>query len=467
MTGVVLEADYVIVGAGAAGMAFADSLLAESDASIIMVDRRHKPGGHWNDTYPFVRLHAPSALYGVNSLPLGSGNLDRAGPNAGLQELASGAEICAYFDQVMCQRLLPSGRVTWLPLSDYGAGGEVTSRITGTRHRVRARRRIVDATLADTRVPATHPPDFLVSPGVRLVTPDALPRLGRVAGGFTVIGAGKTAMDTAVWLLDQGVDPAAITWIRPRDAWLINRAHVQTDFAFFEATIGGFAAEFEAARDATCIDDLFARLEAAEHLRRIDRDVLPSMFRCAIASDAELRQMRRITRVVRLGHVQSIEAGRIVLDHGAIPTSPEQVHIHCCADGIPRQPPQPVFQEGRIALQYLRRCSPTFSAALIAYLEASIDGDAEKNQLCTPVMLPDQPLDWLRMLALESRNAARWRKLPALRKWLAGARLNAVSAMIERALREPAPGNMAALERYRNAVGPGMTGLCRLLGEAA
>ncbi len=32
-----LEADYVIVGSGAVGMAFADVILTESDATIIMV----------------------------------------------------------------------------------------------------------------------------------------------------------------------------------------------------------------------------------------------------------------------------------------------------------------------------------------------------------------------------------------------------------------------------------------------
>jgi cation diffusion facilitator CzcD-associated flavoprotein CzcO len=42
----------------------------QSRADVIMVDRRHAPGGHWLEAYPFVRLHQPSAYYGVNSLPL-------------------------------------------------------------------------------------------------------------------------------------------------------------------------------------------------------------------------------------------------------------------------------------------------------------------------------------------------------------------------------------------------------------
>jgi hypothetical protein len=82
-----LEADYVIVGAGAVAMAFADTLLTDTEASIIMLDRRHKPGGHWNDSYPFVRLHGPSINYGVNSRPLGTGRVDQVGLNKGLHEL--------------------------------------------------------------------------------------------------------------------------------------------------------------------------------------------------------------------------------------------------------------------------------------------------------------------------------------------------------------------------------------------
>ena len=66
-----LVADYLVVGAGAMGMAFADVLAQESTASVIIIDRRDRPGGHWNSAYPFVRLHQPSAFYGVNSLPLG------------------------------------------------------------------------------------------------------------------------------------------------------------------------------------------------------------------------------------------------------------------------------------------------------------------------------------------------------------------------------------------------------------
>jgi cation diffusion facilitator CzcD-associated flavoprotein CzcO len=52
-----IETDYLVVGAGASGMAFTDALLANSEARVVLVDRRHRPGGHWLDAYPFVSLH--------------------------------------------------------------------------------------------------------------------------------------------------------------------------------------------------------------------------------------------------------------------------------------------------------------------------------------------------------------------------------------------------------------------------
>ena len=37
----VIETDYLIVGAGASDIAFADALIAECEADVVIVDRRH------------------------------------------------------------------------------------------------------------------------------------------------------------------------------------------------------------------------------------------------------------------------------------------------------------------------------------------------------------------------------------------------------------------------------------------
>ncbi|MFN0161979.1 MAG: NAD(P)-binding protein [Burkholderiales bacterium] len=460
-----LEADYVIVGAGATGLSFADAMLTSSDASMILIDRRHKPGGHWNDAYPFVRLHSPSATYGVDSTPLGEDSVDADEPASGFGERASAAEICAYFDRVLHRRLLASGRVTFLPLSDYADGGEVTSLVNGARRTVRARRRVVDATLAGTRVPATHPPEFLVDSEAWCVSPDELLRIARPVGGYVVIGAGKTAMDTVVWLQRQGVDPDSIAWVRPRDPWLLNRGRLQPSLPFFGSTLGGFAAEMEAARDADSIDELFARLEALGQVRRIDPSVAPTMFRCAIVSDDELELLRRVKRVIRLGHVRAITADRIVLDGGTVPTGPDIVHVHCTTDGIPKIQPRPVFAPGHIAIQYVRRCAPVLSAALIAKVEALPENDAFKNELCAPVTLPNVPLDWLRMAVQEAQNAAAWRRVPALKVWLAESRLNGYATLAERGMQVPTPEREALVERYSKARQSGLARLAQLLME--
>ncbi|EWM18491.1 hypothetical protein KUTG_08795 [Kutzneria sp. 744] len=86
-----IEADYLVVGAGAMGMAFVDTLLTESDATVAMVDRYHRPGGHWTVASPYVRLHQPSSFYGVGSTELGSGRIDEA---AGVRGDRRGA-VCA------------------------------------------------------------------------------------------------------------------------------------------------------------------------------------------------------------------------------------------------------------------------------------------------------------------------------------------------------------------------------------
>ncbi len=461
-----LEADYVIVGAGAVGMAMADTLTAETAARVVIVDRRARPGGHWNDAYPFVRLHGPSMTYGVNSTPLGSGRIDTVGLNAGLNELASGAEICAYYDRVMRETLLPSGRVTWLPLHDVDEDGVAISLVNGQRRRLVARRRWVDATQADTQVPATHGPRFAVALGVTCLTPTELTQWQQPAAGHVIVGGGKTALDTALWLLEHGVDPDAITWIRPREAWLLNRANVQPTATFAHQTLAAMVAELEAARDATSLPDLFVRLEAAGLLQRIDPSVQPTMYRCAVVSEAELAQLRRIRNVVRLGHVQAIETDRIVLDRGEIPTSARHVHVHCSAGGLPRGPVQAVFQGQRVVPQYVRRCSPAFSAAFIAHLDATLDDEQEKNALCEPVLVPQVPIDWLRMHLQTAKNQMRWSQRGDLQGWLRRSRLEAYTGLFERMQSEADPAWEALQTRLKQVRGPGYERMAELLRAA-
>ena len=337
-----IETDYLIIGAGATAMAFVDTLLMETNARIVMVDRHDRPGGHWNDAYPFVRLHQPSTCYGVNSRELGSGTKDTTTLNEGLYELASGAEVVSYFDQVMNQQFLPSGRVRYFPMCNY-TGDRIddhrfTSLISGVSHQVRVHKKVVDATHAQTAVPSTHPPRYRVEPGVQCVPLNDLPKIRHPYSSYVVVGSGKTGIDACLWLLQNGIAPATICWIVPNDPWLIDRANMQPGLDSFERTIGGLTAQFEAIAAADSIPDLFSRLEAAGQLLRIDTSVEPTAYRCATVTQAELRELRRIDNIVRLGRVRIIEPSRIVLEQGCIATSPNALHIDCSASAIPTLP---------------------------------------------------------------------------------------------------------------------------------
>ncbi len=442
----VIDTDYLIVGAGAAGLAFADSLIAESDADVVMVDRRDRPGGHWNDAYPFVRLHQPSAYYGVNSLPLGD-SIDEDGPNAGWYGRATGAEICDYFQRVL-EQLRASGRVRFFGMCDYAGdwSGEhhFVSRLTGQRSTVRARRRIVDATYLAPSVPSTHTPSFAVDPNVRLIPINDLVTLSEPGSGYTVLGAGKTAMDACGWLLDSGVEPEAIRWIRPRDTWLLDRAFMQP-LELVGSLMEGLSLQVQAAACAENVADLFRRLEACGQLVRLDPAVEPTMYRGATISQTELERLRLIENVVRQGRVVHIGETRIVLEAGSIPTDAKQIYVDCTADGAHRVPGRAVFDPSRITLQAVRTGLLPFSAALIAFVESAREDDVEKNRLCPPNPYPNTAIDWIATNAISHRVQMTWSGEPDLRAWMQRSRLHAARG-INAHLAEPQ--TQAALARF-------------------
>ncbi|RYY97291.1 MAG: NAD(P)/FAD-dependent oxidoreductase [Comamonadaceae bacterium] len=463
-----IDTDYLVIGSGTAGLAFADTLIAESDAHVTIVDRHGAPGGHWNDAYPFVTLHQPSAFYGVNSMELGSGLKDTHGLNKDLAELASGPEVSGYFDRVMRQRLLPSGRVRYHPLCNYLGDGEFESLLSGARTRVNVRRKVVDATYYSPVVPSTHARRFQVGDGVRVVPPNALPGLWQMAQAqpaprrFVVLGAGKTAMDACVWLLQNGTPPDAIQWVVPRDSWVVNRITTQNRPEFFDAAIGGQADQMEAFAKAGSISDLFLRLEACGAMLRIDRTVEPAMFHFATLATGEVEVLRRIRDVVRLGRVQALKADHMQLEKGRVPVAPDTLFIDCTASAVEFRPSQPIFQDGRIVLQIVRLPLPAFSAALIGYVEAHYDDDARKNGLCTSVPFPHTLAEYPAGMALNMRNQMAWGQDKTLREWIRASRLDGFGKLMASADREDAA-KQATIARLKEQSAAAMANLPHLL----
>jgi hypothetical protein len=463
---VLITTDYLVVGAGASGLAFIDALVAEADVEVVVVDRRGAAGGHWLDVYDFVRLHIPSAYYGVNSLALGEDRVDEVGENAGFYERATGGEVCAYFAEA-ADRVARTGRVRFLTGHEHverGADGELVRNLeTGERHEVAVRRKVVDARYLEASVPATHAPSFEVSADAQVVPINDLPAAVRSASSLTVLGSGKTAVDACTWLLDNDVEPDRIRWIRPRDAWFHHRSAFQP-LEQVGSIMTGISLDAEAGAQATDIDDLCERLEASGRLFRIDPSCPATMYRGTMLSDHELRAVRQIEDVVRLGRVRRVEADRIVLEHGEVETGPDVLHVDCTALGLRDAPAVPVFQPDRIVLQQVRHNSPCFNAALAAYVEAHRDDDADKNRLCPPNPYPSSMDDWPRMVTRTWKAEQRWLREPDITGWVAASRLNLLRGLPDRVAE---PSVRIAVERFVKHVGAAIERLREIDGATA
>jgi hypothetical protein len=458
-----IETDYLVVGAGALGMGFVDTLIQHADADVVMIDRRHRPGGHWLDSYPFVQLHQPSMNYGVNSTALGQDRVERGGRDDGFYERASGTEICGYFDELMRHRLLVSGRVRFFPMCDYLGDGAFRSRVTGVETEVSVRRAVVDATYMASRVPAVDGPPFEVAADVQCVPVGQLTKVTTPPAGYVIVGAGKTAMDAACWLLDQGTQPEDITWIRPQDSWILNREFFQPATGVVR-TFEGVVLELEAVAAGDSIAEVYERLEAHDVMLRIDRSVQPTMLKGATASIGELEVLRRIDNVVRLGHVERIDADAITLEHGTIPTSAEHLHVHCAAAGLSDNVPKPIFAGDTITLQPVTRVSLPLSTALIGFVEASGRATSDKNRLCRANPWPHTPFDWTRSILIGITTEMGWRDAPDIAAWLESSRLNLMKGIDQ----DPDHDRVTQLQgRFLTALGPALEKFEKLTADAS
>lgn len=459
MTSRSLSTDYLVVGAGAMGMAFTDALIDHADVHVTLVDRRPAASGHWQDAYPFVQLHQASVFYGVASTVLGDGAVQQRGAETGLHERARQAQIQAYYDDVLLRRFVGSGRVTFLGMCEYHSDGDAhlaTSRVSGETVDIRVRRRCVDATYLAPTIPATTPAPFEVVDGAAVVPVNELARLESAPSCFVIVGSGKTATDVIVWLSTHGVQADRIVWIRPREPWMLNRAVVQPDPA---VGIGLAADTMAAAAGAGSLDELFVRLEDAGVMLRIDTAVTPTMAKTPTLGEWELEILRSIEHVVRLGHVRRVTRDGIVLDFGTVELPPGALVVHCAASGLRYPPPVPVWGHDAIRLQTIRAGFPCFNAALTGYVEATRDDDRERNRLCPPNILPDDPATWAAMQVKGARAVRAFGAEPDIAEWANGCALN--PARIDVSQRDD-PEVVAASTRLASVADEGLERLAAL-----
>ena len=471
------QTDYLIMGAGAVGLAFADTLLDEDpDCHITIVDKHAKPGGHWNDAYGFVALHQPSAFYGVNSMEFGDDVPDAHGPNKGYFPLATGTEVSAYFTRLMNRRLLPSGRVDYRPLAEItgfeSGAGTVRAILSGREDTIAVRRKLVDATFYKTSVPSTHKRPFAVTDGVDVAVPGALPDLWKRADDlpqhYCILGGGKTAMDVGVWLLQAGIEPTAVHWVRPRDSWLINRRYTQPGPDNFADIVANQVAQLKAAADAPSGDAMFEALGEDGYMLRIDESVVPTMFHYATISQGEVDELRRITQVIRDGRVTAIEPGRLLFGEAARNMPDDTLYIDCTASAVPFDDDRehgPQFRGDRIVLQPIQVPLVTLSAALTAFIEVHYDDDARKNALAAPAPLTDTPNTYPLGLLANLTNRGKWSQEPTIAAWLSQVRLDPTGRTMAKMMAE-GDTRLSAIGAMGPAIAKGMPGLKRLAAMA-
>ena len=454
-----LSTDYLVIGAGAMGMAFTDALIDHADVHVTIVDRRYAPGGHWQDAYPFVQLHQASQFYGVASTVLGTGAVQTRGPEEGLQERARRSEIQHYYDGILFGRFLGSDRVSFLAGSEYRSDARVhlaTSLVSGRTVEIDVRRRVVDATYLSPTIPATTPPPFGVADGARVIPVNALGSLVDAPTRFVVIGSGKTATDAIVWLITHAVPSDRLTWVRPREPWMLNRAVVQPDPV---VALGMATDLMVAAADADSVDELFLGLEAAGVMLRIDPDTQPTMAKAPTLGSWELDLLRTVDDVVRLGHVRSVSETEIVLDNGTLPLAPGSIVVHCAAAGLPCTPLVPLWQPGVIRLQSVRAGFPCFAAALAGYVEATRDDDRDRNRLCPPNSFSDSPASWVQMQMRGTLATRAFGAEPDIAEWMNRCALNPARIPADQRDTPAVQGAMARLASVADAGLARMTAL--------
>ncbi|WP_284450018.1 NAD(P)/FAD-dependent oxidoreductase [Spongiibacter tropicus] len=428
----VIEADYLVIGAGGMGMAFVDEILTHSDATVVMVDKNFRPGGHWNYVYPFCRLHQTSTCYGVNSTELGGDRRDEFGLNKGCYELASGSEVVAYFDNVMRRRFIPSGRVKFLSMCEYDKdSGRARNTVSGSEYEFKVKK-TVDSTYLNVTVPSQRPPTFDVAEGAKAVAVNDLPRIAPYYENFVIVGSGKTGMDAVLFLLSNGIDPDRITWVMPADAWMFDRFTVDPGRKFSDPVTQYAIGILECALEAKSCRDFYDLLDGRELIKQLDRNHKPTRWRCATFTELELEQLRRVKNIIRMGYVEAVSSSEMTLSDGVCPAPANAVYVDCAADGLPKVPDAKVFDGDKITLQTVRMCQQVYSAGFIGNVECNVDADEDrKNELCHPVLLPYLEIDYLRCALQNSKNMAVWLTEPAVVKWINEARTDLFSPLLD------------------------------------
>ena len=468
--------DYLVIGAGATGMAFCDTLLHHASPSaapsVVLVDKHICPGGQWNDSYNFVALHQPSKGYGVESE-----RLEPSGdPNADTHR-ATRQEILDYYSNVRKKlesqynfRFVGS---TWFDMNQLG-GESIsvkdglyqlkslsTEGTSSTSFSVRVRKKVVDARYLEPDLPVNVAPKFTFNnSAIRCIPVNELPVAATPGKHYVVIGGGKTGMDAITYLQTEAkVDPTNIIWVVPNDAWITARENIGSCMEFLHTCAQlakAQSSDTAALKQAVLSNDFFQKgfleWEKTGRVYRLNKDVLPTKFKDATLCKREMDIIQKVTNVIsHHGRVKSIsDNGDMSFEDGTVMSLPDgrraadTIFVHCSAGAFnyskhPNKSP-PVYGDKVLTIQDVYGTPGfCFVGSLFGRLEALGDklSDAEKNAMCVaPQADPSQTVPPLgpsggdigtiskdHGLVQRVRNLERWLSVPEIKKWLEGHRL--------------------------------------------
>jgi hypothetical protein len=190
---------------------------------------------------------------------------------------------------------------------------------------------------------------------------------------------------------------------------------------------------------------------------------MPTMAKAPTLAIWELEKLRTIENVIRRGHLDAVDRGKLMFASGSVPVADDALVVHCAADGLKYPPLVPIWGPDAITLQPIRAGFPCFGAALAGYVEATRDDDAEKNRVCQPSPYADTPSDWATMQVIGGDASLALTRETDLREWSNTTPLNPSRIPADRA---DDPAVLAAKSRLKEWIIPGRARLAAYAGGA-
>jgi hypothetical protein len=156
----------------------------------------------------------------------------------------------------------------------------------------------------------------------------------------------------------------------------------------------------------------------------------------------------------------------MILEKDSVASHTNELYVDCTARALESNVNNrsAVFAPGLIRLQMIRQFQPTFSAALIGHIEATIADETEKQKLTQVAAMTDTVEDWLKTMALATLNQGNWSSNKELFDWITNCRLDLYTRQF-RSVRPDDTAKQATIAKLREFSGPAARNLFKLAQE--